>query len=130
MAPVSADWEAIDRAEERLESRSAQRRSELARRERRRRILPWVMAPLILPVAGATALLAIVQSAGGDLGGWPASQAAAVVAAAFAVPAAVSVWVARRQGVFEAAAWAVVCVCAQVTLVFGVGFLALGLGPD
>jgi hypothetical protein len=37
--------------------------------------------------------------------------------------------VARRGGVAEAILWALACVGVEVALVFGVGFLALGLGP-
>jgi hypothetical protein len=92
--------------------------------------MPWVLAPLVFPALGAAALLAVVESEGGDLGGWPTARAVVVVAAAFALPAALSAWFARRQGVVEALAWALVCVCAQVAMVVGVGFLALGLGPD
>jgi hypothetical protein len=127
---MGADWEAITRAEERLTSRSAERRSQLERRDRRRRVLPWLLSPLILPAAGAAALLAIVEGAGGDLGDWPTWGAAVAVAAAFALPAALSAWSARHQGAFEAITWAVVCACVQVAFVVGLGFLALGLGPD
>ena len=127
---MSADWEAIERAERRLEEHSAARHTAIERRDRRRRLLPWLLAPLVLPALGATALLAIVEQEGGDLGSWPTARAIAVVAACFAVPAALSAWFARRQGIAEALAWPVVCVCAQVAMVFGIGFVALGLGPD
>jgi hypothetical protein len=109
---------------------SAERRGRLARRDRRRRWMPWLLAPLVFPALGAAALLAVVESEGGDFGGWPTMRVVLVVAAAFALPAALSAWFARRQGVFEALVWAVVCVCAQIGMVVGVGFLALGLGPD
>ncbi len=122
-----ADWEAM---EERLVAHSDERRSALARRDRRRRLMPWLLAPLVFPALGAAVVLALAESAGGDFGDWPAGRTVAVLAAAFTVPAALSAWFARRQGVVEALAWAVVCVGAQVALVFGVGFLALGLGPD
>jgi hypothetical protein len=127
---MSADWEAIERAEERLEAHSAERRTALHRRDRRRRLLPWLLAPFVLPAIGAAALLAIVEDEGGDLGSWPTGRAIAVVAACFAVPAALAAWSARRQGVLETLAWTVVCVGAQVAMVFGIGFLALGLGPE
>jgi hypothetical protein len=42
----------------------------------------------------------------------------------------ITAWLARRRGVLEAIAWAVATVCIEVVLVFGVGFLALGYGPD
>jgi hypothetical protein len=127
---MGADWEAITRAEERLTVRSAERRSQIERRDRKRRVLPWLLSPLILPAAGAAALLAIVEGAGGDFGDWPTWSAVAAVAAAFALPAALSAWFARHQGAFEAITWTIVCVGVEVALVFGVGFLALGLGPD
>jgi hypothetical protein len=127
---MGAEWDAIERAEERLTAHSAERRQQLERRDRRRRLLPWLLAPLIFPAAGAAALLAVIERAGGDFGEWPVWRAVAVVAAGFALPAALSAWVARRGGVVEAIAWALVCVSVQVALVVGVGFLALGLGPD
>jgi hypothetical protein len=121
-----ADWDAM---EERLVAHSDERRSKLARRDRRRRVLPWLLAPLILPALGAAAVLALAENAGGDFGDWPVARTIGALAAAFVVPAALSAWFARRQGVLEALAWAVVCVGAQVALVFGVGFLLLELGP-
>lgn len=124
---MGTDWEAT---EERLVARSAERRGALDRRDRRRRWLPWVFAPLVLPVAGAAVLLAVIEGEGGDFGGWATGQAIAVVVASFVVPAALAAWVSRRQGLVEAFAWALVCVGVQVALVVGVGFLALGLGPD
>jgi hypothetical protein len=124
---MGTDWEAT---EQRLVARSEERRTALERRARRRRWKPWLLAPLVLPALGAAALLALIEGEGGDLGGWSTARAVAVVAASFAVPAALAGWFARRQGVVEAVAWAVVCVAVQVALVVGVGFLALGLGPD
>ena len=38
-------------------------------------------------------------------------------------------WAGLRGGVLEAILWAFACIGVQVALVFGVGFLALGLGP-
>jgi hypothetical protein len=124
---MGTDWEAT---EQRLVARSEERRTALERRARRRRWRPWLLAPLVLPALGAAALLALIEGEGGDLGGWSTPQAVAVVATSFAVPAALAGWFARRKGVVEAVAWAVVCVAVQVALVVGVGFLALGLGPD
>jgi len=121
------DWE---RLEQRLVEHSDERQSRLARRDRRRRLLPWLLAPLVLPALGAAALLAVIERAGGDLGEWETPEAVAAVAVAFALPAALSAWFARRQGVLEATAWALACVGVQVALVVGVGFLALGLGPS
>jgi hypothetical protein len=88
-----------------------------------------VIAPLLLAATGAAVLVAVVERAGGDFSGWPEWQAIAVPAGAFAVPALLSVWAAWRHGPVEAALWAVACVAMQAALVFGVGFLALGLGP-
>ena len=122
-----SDWDVVD---ERLEAHSAERRTALARRDRRRRVLPWVLSPFLLPGLGAAVLLWLMEDAGGDFGTWPLGRTLAVVAACFVVPALLSGWFARRQGVVEALVWALVCVAAQLALVVGVGFLALGLGPD
>jgi hypothetical protein len=91
--------------------------------------VPPLVAAVILPVLGAGAVLALVESEGGDLGGWTTGQAAAALAGLFVAPALLGVWFARRHGVFEAAAWGLVCIGVQVALVFGVGFATLGLGP-
>jgi hypothetical protein len=89
-----------------------------------------LFAAVVLALLGAAAVIVVVESAGGDLSSWPLWQAIAVPAALFVVPAVVSAWVARRQGVAEAVLWALVCAAVQVALVFGVGFLALGYGPS
>jgi hypothetical protein len=89
-----------------------------------------VLVPLLLAAVGAAVLLALVEGAGGDFGDWPQWRAIAVPAAAFFVPAALSALAMRRRGVVEALAWAVACAGLQLALGFGVGFLALGLGPD
>ena len=89
-----------------------------------------LIAPLLLAAAGAAVVVALVEGAGGDLGDWPLWQAIAVPAAAFAVPALLSVAVTWRNGVVEALLWAIMCVGVQAALVLGVGFLALGYGPD
>jgi cytochrome bd-type quinol oxidase subunit 2 len=89
----------------------------------------WLLAAVVLPVVGAAAVVALIEGAGGDLGAWETWQAVAALAAAVVVPAALSVWLVRRNGVLQAVAWAVVCAGLQVALVFGVGFVALGLGP-
>jgi hypothetical protein len=88
-----------------------------------------LVVPVLLAAAGAAALVAIVESAGGDFSGWPTWQAIAVPAAAFAVPALLSAAVMWRDGWVQAVLWAVVCAGVQFALVFGVGFVALGYGP-
>jgi hypothetical protein len=93
----------------------------------RRGWTPWLVGAVVLPVVGAVACLALIE--GVDLGAWAEWQAAAVLAALFVVPALVSAWVARGFGVVEAFAWALACLGMQLALVFGVGFLGLGLGP-
>ena len=98
-----------------------------AAQQARRGWLPWLLAPLVLPALGATAVVALVE--GVDLDSWPVWQAGVVLGALFVIPAAIAVFVARRFGVVEAIAWALVCVGVQFVLVFAVGFLALGLGP-
>jgi len=87
-------------------------------------------AGAVLALLGAAATVAVIERAGGDLAGWPQWRAIAVPAALFAVPALLSAWVARRRGVVEAVLWAVACAAVQLALVFAVGFLALGYGPN
>ena len=93
----------------------------------RRGWTPWLIGALVLPALGAAAVVALVEEV--DLASWEDWQAAAAIAALFAVPAVLSAVVARRFGVVEAVAWAFACAGVQLALVFGVGFLALGLGP-
>ena len=88
-----------------------------------------VIAPLLLAAAGAAVVVAAVEGAGGDFGSLPLWQAIAVPAAAFAVPALLSAWVGWRGGAVEAVLSALACFGAQVALVLGVGFIALGFGP-
>ena len=88
------------------------------------------VASLLLAAAGAAVLLVVVEGAGGDFGDWPQWRAILVPCAAFLVPAALAGWVARRGGVAEALLWAVACMGMQLALVIGVGFVALGLGPE
>jgi hypothetical protein len=89
-----------------------------------------LIAPLLLAAAGAAVLLVLLEGAGGDFGDWSQDQAIAVSVAAFVVPALLSAAVTWRNGVVEALLWAVACVAVQAALLFGVGFLALGYGPD
>jgi hypothetical protein len=88
------------------------------------------VASLLLAAAGAAVLVAVVEGAGGDLGDWPLWRAIAVIAAAFVVPAVATAWVFRRRGVLEALLWAVVCAALELAFVVGVGFVALGFGPE
>lgn len=119
-----ADW---DEAEARLESRSAERRASLDKRDRRRRIAPWLVCPTILPAAGAAALVAVLREA--DKKAWPSSQAALAAAACVLIPALLAGWIGRRHGTIDAVLWALVCAAITLALAFGVGFLALDLGP-
>jgi hypothetical protein len=96
-------------------------------RDARRGWMPWLLAPLVLPALGAAVIVALTEEA--DLDSWPLWQVVAALAAAIVIPALVSAFIARRFGVAEAIAWALACVGVEVALVFGVGFLALGLGP-
>jgi hypothetical protein len=86
-----------------------------------------LLGAVVLPVLGAIAVVAVVEEV--DLAAWPSWQAATVLAALFAVPALISAFVGREFGFVEAAAWALTCIGVQLALVFGVGFLGLGLGP-
>jgi hypothetical protein len=122
-----ADWQ---ETELRLESRSAERRASLERRDRRRRWLPWLICPLVLPAVGAAAALFALDNAGGDLGNTPAGEAIGLAAACLLLPAAVAAWVGRHQGRVEAVLWGLVCAAIEVALIFGVGFVALDLGPQ
>ena len=50
--------------------------------------------------------------------------------AAFAIPVVLTIWLARRRGWFERVVWPLVTVAAELALLFWVGFVALGYGPD
>ena len=89
-----------------------------------------LIAPLLLAAAGAAIVVALVETAGGDFTDWETWQAIAAPVATFVVPALLSAWIERRGGVVEALLWAVACLAVQVALVFGVGFLLLGYGPE
>jgi hypothetical protein len=114
------EWE---EREARLEGRSRERRDALARRARRRRLLPWLVCPLVLPALGAAALLAVLQD---ELHG---SGELVAAGAAVVVPALLSWWLGRAHGRVDAILWALVTVAIELALVFGVGFVALDLGP-
>jgi MFS family permease len=119
-----ADWE---EAEARLETRSAERRASLDKRDRRRRLAPWLICPTVLPAAGAAALVAVLREA--DEKSWPAGQTAAAAIACVLVPSLLAGWIGRRHGRIDAVLWALVCAAIALALAFGVGFLALDLGP-
>ena len=126
---MESDLKAVEDAEVRLESRSVARREAMARRDRRRRWLPWLLCLLPIPALGAVALMAVLESAGGDLRGWPASTAALAVAGCVIVPAALSGWIGRRHGRLDAVLWALLTAAVELALVVGVGFVLLDRGP-
>jgi hypothetical protein len=124
--PSERGWEAVEHAEERLQERAEARQRTDARRRRRRTWVAWILR-IGLPLAGAAAVLATVQS--GDLHRWTAATAAAILAAELLVPAVVSGITARGDSPLEAVLWGLLALAAEVALVFGVGFAVLGLGP-
>jgi cation transport ATPase len=120
---------AIERAETRLDAHALQRSRWRARRARRRAIRAWLLALLIVPAAAAAGFVAVLEAAGGDLGAWSSASAAALVVGAFVGPAALSGWLARSRGRYEASALALCTLSIEVALVFGIAFAALGYGP-
>jgi hypothetical protein len=126
---VEADLKAVEDAEVRLESRSRERRAASERRDRRRRITPWLVCLVPLPAIGAGALLTIIDASGGVLRELTGAQAAGLVAACLLVPALLSGWVGRRHGRVDAVLWALVTLAVELALVFGLGFAVLELGP-
>jgi hypothetical protein len=126
---VSTGWEAIDDAERRLDARSRERADARSRRARRRRWLPLVLALLVLPVAGAAALVALLESEDGDLGAWPDGRANAALAAAFLWPLAASAVATRRRPLLERMLWPLATVLVMASLTLGLAFVVLGLGP-
>ena len=123
------DLKAVEEAEGRLESRSAARREQLAKRDRRRALAPWLICLLPLPAAGAGVLLAIIDGQGGDLRELSTTAAVLVVAGCLLVPALASAWVGRRHGRLDAVLWGLVTLAVELALVFGLGFAVLDLGP-
>ena len=109
-------------ARTRIEGRNRERERKTARRNRRETILLWLFAPLLLPAAGAAAATAVIEEQ-------PASKLA-LFAAALAIPMVLTVVLARRRGWFERIAWPLVTLAAELALMFWVGFVALGYGPD
>ena len=126
---MDSDLKAVEDAEVRLESRSKQRRAGLERRDRRRRLAPWLICLVPLPALGAGVLLAIIDASGGDLRDHSAAAAAAIVAGCLLVPAIASGWFGRRHGRLDAVLWALVTLAVELALVFGLGFALLDLGP-
>ena len=123
------DLKAVEEAEGRLESRSRERKERGARRDRRRRLTPWLVCLVPLPVLGAGLLLAIIDGSGGDLRELSRSEAVAVFAGCLLVPALLSGWVGLRHGRLDAVLWALVTLAVELALVFGLGFAVLDLGP-
>jgi len=109
-------------ARTRIEARNRERDRKAAKRSRREQILLWLFAPLLLPAAGAAAAVAVIEAE-------PSAEVALFVAA-FLVPAALTVCLARRRGWLERVAWPLVTVAAELALIFWVGLVALGYGPD
>ena len=126
---MEKDLQAVQDAEVRLESRSRERRMQLQRRDRRRRLTPWLICLVPLPALGAGTLLAIIDASGGDLRERSAAAAAAIVAGCLLVPALASGWFGRRHGRLDAVLWALVTLAVELALVFGLGFALLDLGP-
>jgi cytochrome bd-type quinol oxidase subunit 2 len=122
-------WDAVEHAEERLQTRAMARERAAQRRRRARGGVVWTLR-VLLPIAGAAAVLAVLQDAGGDLARWSQPKAIAVPAAILVVPALVSAVLARRDGPGEALLWGLVTLAAELALVFAVGLVALGLGPN
>jgi len=125
--PSERGWEAVDHAEQRLQERAAARQRTDVRRRRRRSGAAWSLR-IALPLLGAAAVLATLESGDGDLGRWSAGTAALIVAAELVVPA-VAVGLTARRSPVEALLWFLVALAAEVALVFGVGFALLDLGP-
>jgi hypothetical protein len=115
-------WEAVEHAEERLQARAAARQRAADRRRRRRGGAAWTLR-LLLPLAGAAAVVAIIH------GGRLDDLTPAVPAAILLAPALASAWLARRDGAVVAVLWALVTLAEELALVFAVGLVALGLGP-
>ena len=126
---MDPDLKAVEDAEVRLESRSQERRAGLERRDRRRRLAPWLICLVPLPALGAGILLAIIDGQGGDLRELSGGAAVGLVAGCLLVPALLSGWVGRRHGRLDAVLWALVTLAVELALVFGLGFAVLDLGP-
>ena len=109
----------MEGAETRVRDRATARQRAADRRERRRSWTVWALR-VLLPVLGAAAVLLVLERRD-----WSTLAAAA----ALAVPAVVSAWLARRDGVADVILRLLVTLAAELALVFGVGLVLLGLGP-
>ena len=89
----------------------------------------WLLAGVALPVVGAAAVVGLIEGAGGDLGDVGDMAGRRGTRGRRRRPGGRDrvARAARRRA--AGVAWAVVCAGLQLALVFGVGFVALGLGP-
>ena len=117
---MESDLKAAEDAEGRLEVRSSERRAIQERRDRRRRLAPWLLCLVPLPALGAAACVALLDRPGSDLLG---------PAACLLVPALLSGWIGRYHGRLDAVLWALITAAVALALVVGVGFVALGHQP-
>jgi hypothetical protein len=117
-------------AQTRIAARNRERQRREARRARRERILLWLCAPLLLPAAGAARPWPCSSARAGTSAAGRAGLLALLTAALFGLPALVSAWLARRRGRIEPLGWAAITLLTQVALVFWVGLVLLGYGPD
>lgn len=116
-------------ARTRIAARTRDRERKATRRGRVAGFFLWLLAPLVLPAAGAAIFVKVLEDAGGSLAHWSTPAAAGFALAAFGIPVALSVLLARRRGRLERLAWALITLFAQLALIFWVGFVALGYGP-
>jgi hypothetical protein len=106
-------------ARTRIEARNRERTRRAEKRDRRERIALWLLAPLLLPAAGAAGAIAVLHADG----------AAGLAVASVVAPALVTVWLARRRGWLELVLWPLITLAAAVALIFWVGLVWLGYGP-
>ena len=117
-------------ARSRIESRNRERERRAARRDRRERILLWPLAPA-RPAGGRRRR---GRRGAGVRGRRPLGLVDHVGDPArprrLRRPRALTVWLARHRGRVEPFAWAAITLVAEVALLFWVGFVALGYGPE
>ncbi len=109
----------MEHAETRVRERAMARQRAADRRRRRRSGTVWALR-VLLPCLGAAAALAILHARGVPV---------ALLAAALLVPALVSGWLARHDGIADAILWTLVTLAAELALAFAVGLDLLGLAP-